>query len=404
MGAGTKFRETLGKINIHLTSLNDQPLSKAALVIIVFLDVFILVSVFSGLSQHTQQLSTPDEYIPDSCREIVINRSWNATNWMDNLSHITVSFRNRYYLSEEKKKAQHPVCRFYVDLVDQIKDDKALARVFEERSRVVREAGDLQQQIASLKGSYDTSLLETIAKQPGGQTRVDAIKSDFQQKTNALNTLRNRIAWLEQRIIGDAKVKQFWERLRNLQDQDREKLLSDLRRLNFWYPVKRLGMQLVFLLPLFAIFYVWNNASIKSNRGIQILVSSHLLSVSFIPLFSVIVETIYDIIPKILLKKIIELLEALRLIAIWHYLMIALGVAAALLLIYLVQKKLLSQEKLMQRRISKGACQQCGKHLPAASQSCPFCGFAQFRPCRSCGKPMHVHARYCRECGKPSAG
>jgi len=404
MGAGTKFRETLGKINIHLTSLNDQPLSKAALVIIVFLDVFILVSVFSGLSQHTQQLSTPDEYIPDSCREIVINRSWNATNWMDNLSQITVSFRNRYYLIEEKKKAQHPVCRFYVDLVDQIKDDKALARVFEERSRVVREAGDLQQQIASLKGSYDTSLLETIAKQPGGQTRVDAIKSDFQQKTNALNTLRNRIAWLEQRIIGDAKVKQFWERLRNLQDQDREKLLSDLRRLNFWYPVKRLGMQLVFLLPLFAIFYVWNNASIKSNRGIQILVSSHLLSVSFIPLFSVIVETIYDIIPKILLKKIIELLEALKLVAIWHYLMIALGVAAALLLIYLVQKKLLSQEKLMQRRISKGACQQCGKHLPAASQSCPFCGFAQFRPCRSCGKPMHVHAKYCRECGKPSAG
>jgi len=102
------------------------------------------------------------------------------------------------------------------------------------------------------------------------------------------------------------------------------------------------------------------------------------------------------------LKKIIDLLESLKLVAIWHYLVIALAVAGALFLIYIFQKKLFSREKLIERRISKGECQHCGKHLPAGSQACPFCGFAQFKSCSNCSKPMHVHGKYCRECGNLS--
>jgi len=402
MSVGAKFKDKLGKIKTHLTSLDDQPLGKAALVIILFLDIFILIAIFNGLDEHTKQLSSPDEHIPNSCREIVINRRWNPTNRTDNLSQIIVSYSNSYYQIEEKKKERHPVCVPYIDLLDQIKNDKALTSIFEDRNKSEREAKELQRGIDNLKGAYDTSLLETIARQQESQTKVDATIKDFQQKTSALNILKNRIASLEQTINGDVKVKLLWEKLQGLQEQDRQVLITDLRRLNFWYPVKRLGMQLIFLLPLFAVFYAWNNTSIRKNRGVQTLVSSHLLGVSFIPIFCKIIETIYDIIPKILLKKIIDLLESLKLVAIWHYLVIALAVAAALFLIYIFQKKLFSREKLIERRISKGECQQCGKHLPAGSQACPFCGFAQFKSCSSCNKLMHVHGKYCRECGNPS--
>ena len=402
MSVGAKFKDKLGKIKTHLTSLDDQALGKAALVIILFLDIFILIAIFNGLDEHTRQLSSPDEYIPNSCREIVINRHWNPTNRTDNLSQIIISSSNSYYQIEEKKKGRHPVCVPYIDLFDQIKHDKALASIFEDRNKFEREAKELQRGIDNLKGAYDTSLLETIAKQQENQSKVDAIKNDLQQKTSALNILKSRIASLEQTISGDAKVKLLWEKLQGLQEQDRQQLITDLRRLNFWYPVKRLGMQLIFLLPLFAVIYAWNNTSIRKNRGIQILVSSHLLGVSFIPIFCKIIETIYDIIPKILLKKIIDLLESLKLVAIWHYLVIALAVAAALLLIYFFQKKLFSREKLIERRISKGECQQCGKHLPAGSQACPFCGFSQFISCSNCNKLMHVHGKYCRECGNLS--
>jgi RNA polymerase subunit RPABC4/transcription elongation factor Spt4 len=168
----------------------------------------------------------------------------------------------------------------------------------------------------------------------------------------------------------------------------------------FWYPIKRLGMQMLFLLPLFAIFYAWNDASIRKGRGIQALISTHLMVVSFIPIFFKIIETVYDIIPKKLLKKLIELLESLKLVAIWYYFVIALAVAAALFVIYIFQKKLFSREKLMERRIAKGQCQQCGKQLPSGSQACPFCGFEQYKACSSCNRPTLVFGKYCRECGK----
>ena len=159
-------------------------------------------------------------------------------------------------------------------------------------------------------------------------------------------------------------------------------------------------MQMIFLLPLFAVFYIWNNASIRKDRGIQTLVSSHLLVVSFIPIFFKIIETVYDIIPKKLLKKLIDLLESLKLVALWNYLLIAVAVAAALFLIYIFQKKLFSRDKLMERRITKGLCQQCGKHLPRGSQACPFCGFAQFKACAACGQPTLVYGKFCKACGK----
>ncbi len=398
MSVGEKFKDTLARTRKRLTSLDDQPLGKAALVIILFLDIFILISIFNGLYEHTRQLSSPDDYIPSSCREIVINRHWNPTNRTDNLSQIIISTSNSYYRVEEKKKERHPVCISYTDLLDQIKVDKVLVSTFEDRSKSEREAKELQRGIDSLKGAYDTSLLESIAKQEN-QTKVSATKEDFQQKTSALNILKTRIVSLDQTINSNAKIKLLWEKLQGLQEQDRQRVITDLRTLNFWFPVKKLGMQMLFLLPLLAVFYVWNSSSIRNSRGLQTLVSSHLMGVSFIPILCKIIETVYDIIPKKLLKRLIEFLESLKLVAIWHYLVIALAIVAALFLIYIFQKKLFSREKLAERRIAKGECQQCCKRLPLGAQACPFCGFAQFKACQNCNQLRHVQGKYCQHCG-----
>jgi hypothetical protein len=177
-------------------------------------------------------------------------------------------------------------------------------------------------------------------------------------------------------------------------------LLADLRQANFWYPVKRLGMEMVFLLPLFVVFYLWNSRSIAGHRPFQTLVSSHLLVVVLIPVMLKVMELVYDIIPKKFLARIIEFLESLKLVALWHYLLIGVSVVVALALIYLLQRKLFSREKLIDKRISKGLCQKCGQRLPEGSRSCPFCGFAQYRNCSHCSEPTHVLGKFCRTCGE----
>jgi RNA polymerase subunit RPABC4/transcription elongation factor Spt4 len=393
------LKDKFSRIKSNLTSLDSQPISKASLVILLFLDIFILTSIFDGLGRHTRQLSSPDDYIPYYCREIVINRDWNPTSRTNNLSDLILAYHNSYYPIVEKKE-RHPVCAPYLDLLDQIKLDKDLIALFEDRVKYDKEARELQREIGNLKGAYDTSLLETIAKQQEGQANVDKIKQDVQAKTEALNILRGRIAAEELKINENPKVRLLWQKLETLLPADRERLRDDLRSLYFWYPVKKLGMQMVFLLPLFVIFYAWNSASIKKGRGIQTLVSSHLLVVSFIPIFFKIIETVYDIIPKKLLKQLIDLLESLKLVALWHYLVIAVAIAAALFLMYIFQKKLFSREKLMERRIARGLCQNCGKLLPPGSNACPFCGFSQFKACGSCKQLTPVYGKFCKACGR----
>ena len=400
MSLATQIKTKLIDTKNSLISLDNQPLSKATLVILLFLDIFILTAIFNGLSAHTRQLSAPDDYIPTACRQMVIDHIWNPTNRLENLSQLVDNYTNSYtYRPQQALRERHPICTPYLTLLDQIKNDKALASSFDEQQKAEREAQELQRRINQLKGSYDTALLEAIAQQPEPATEIDATKAEFKQKSSRLNSLKSQITALDELINNNPTVAALWLRLQSSQASDRQALLAELRTLNFWYPVKRFGMQMLFLLPLFAIFYAWNNASIKHSRGLQILVSSHLLGVSFIPIFCKLIEAIYDIIPKQLLHKQISLLTALKLVAIWHYLIIGLAIGAALFLIYIFQKKLFSREKLIERRIAKGECQQCGKHLPNGARACPFCGYLQFSPCPACAKPMHSQARHCWACG-----
>jgi hypothetical protein len=134
------LKDRFGRIKSNLTSLDAQPLSRASLVIILFLDIFILTSIFDGLNRHTKQLPTPDEYITYSCQEIVLNRSWNPTSRVQNLSDIVLAHYNNYYQVEVRKVERHAVCAPYQDLLDRIKATGTLSGFSEDRARFVRES------------------------------------------------------------------------------------------------------------------------------------------------------------------------------------------------------------------------------------------------------------------------
>lgn len=398
------LKRAFARTRQQLTRLDDQPLGRATLLIVLFLDLFILVSIFDGLDAHTRQLTTPDEAIPHTCRALVIDRHWNPTNRVDRLATLVTTHRASPYPHSAGKADLHPTCAPYLARIDKIEADAALSRLFETRDTQVRETRELQLAIDRLKGAYDTSLLERMAGSQPGPASVEASKADFHAKAAALDALKARTAAIEQTLGEHPDIRALWAALDARPDAERDALLDDLRRMNFWFPVKQLGMQLIFLLPLFAVFFAWNSASIRHGRGLQTLVSAHLLVVSFIPIFCRIIETLYRIIPRKFLTALFDFLEAFKLVAIWHYLMMAAVIAGALLLIHLFQKKLFSRERLLERRIARGECQGCGRHLPGECSACPFCGYAQYRPCPHCRGVMHRHAPFCRHCGQPAEG
>ncbi len=387
----------------QLTHLDSQPLGRAVLVVVLLLDLFILMSIFDGLAAHTRQLTAPDEAIPHTCRAMVIDETWTTDNRLGRLAALATAGSASPYPPRDNKAEHHPLCAPYLDRIARIQADKALVRLFETHQKVEREVREQQLAIDRLKGAYDTSLLERMAGDTPGQTPVDASRAEFHTRTAALDGLKAQAATLAQTINARDDIQALWAVLDKPSEADRHQLRDDLQHLNFWFPVKQLGMQLIFLLPLFLIFRAWNSASLHNGRGLQTLVSAHLLVVSFIPILFKLVEAVYRIIPHRLLAALFEFLEAFRLVAIWHYLVMAAVIAAALVVIHFLQKKLFSRERLLARRIARGECQGCGMHLPTDSAACPFCGYAQFRPCPHCHGLMHRHARFCRHCGQPAA-
>lgn len=398
----SSIAERAHRLQQRLMRLDKQPLSKAALVVILFLDFFVLGAIFNGLANHTRQLASPDELIPSLCRDIVVEADWNPANRLDQLAQLATRHRVYETLPERRADAapMHALCAPIVSAYRAILDDNTLAQELEQRTRLERQLRALRTAQVQVKGAYDTKLLEQIADQPQGQENLAALRKESGEKTAELAALIEQQRTLAARIEQHPLVQTLYARMEGITEAERAALRAELGRLNFWYPAMRLGMEMLFLLPLLGAFYFWNARSIKADRPFQTLVSSHLLVVAFIPVVLKLGELVYDIIPRRLLRQLLELLESWKLVALWDYLVIAAAIFAALALIYVLQKKLFSRERLMQRRIAHGLCQACGQHLPPGSRHCPACGAAQFRPCPQCGEAMHVHGRYCMACGQ----
>lgn len=395
------IRNKLRGIRHGLTSLDSKPIGKAALTVVLLLDLFILVSIFEGLADHTRQLAGPGEYIPRHCRDVVIDNDWNEANRLVRIARIVSNYRGSYVRIDEREriKREHPICAPISAVIRSIQDDRNLAAELSKFLRLRNQAVQVKAEHGRVKGAYDTAMLAQIAKDGREDQNIASLRTRVEQTTESMDTLVDSERTVVESLVQNQRIKKLFGIIEASSESQRDALLQDLRSLNFWHPVKRLAMEMVFLLPLVVVFYFWNAKSISAGRPFQALVSSHLLVVVFVPVLFKIMELVYDIVPKKLLKQVIDLLESMKLVAIWHYLVMGAGILASLALIYFFQKKLFSQEKLIQKRITKGLCQDCGARLPAGSVACPMCGFNQFRQCGHCNKPTYVYGKYCRECG-----
>jgi hypothetical protein len=402
MFANAKVR--LGGIYRSLTRTGErQPLHKVALAVVLLLDVFILVSIFDGLDAHTRQLALAGERIPRLCRQLVIDGAWTTAVRLERLADTVASRRSLYRDPEEREEDTVPACARVLAPLDAIAADDELGSLLEKRRRLGAEVADAESALAREKGAYDTHLLESLAKPGADRPDVDAILTTVRRRTTAIEAARARLAEIDARVAASPRVVALWAALDALGTADAASLAAELRGLERWDPVKRLGMQLLFLVPLLAAFAGWHAASARRGRGLQALVSAHLAVVAAIPLVFRIAEAVYDVLPKRILKRLVELLVSLKLVALWHYLLIAAAVATALALVFAIQRWLFSRERLLERRIARGQCQSCGKGLPAGARACPFCGYGQRRACASCGGATPAHAPFCTECGAAAA-
>lgn len=381
-----------------------EPLSKMSLIVIIALDIFVVNMIFAGLSDHSALLTSPYEHMPSLCREAIIENTWVGDNQTDKIQKLILAPENSYRygtrdrLDPSEINKTHSSCQQLLSSIKKVKKDATIVKVFRDRKSAQQNRIKLTQAFKKSKAVYDTSLLENIADN-SKVSDISAISEKSQMLTQEINTLSKDIAGYDHTIVTNPAIKAFSEKLHQLQGQ-KSNILKDIKRFDFWYPIKELGWQFLFLLPLCGLFYLWNAKSIKKQASLQILISSHLLVVSFIPVLFKVLKLVLDIIPHRILESIFDLLVSLRIIAIWHYIIILLAILLALLAIYLIQKKLFSEKKIWEKRLMKGGCYSCGKKLPAKVDTCPYCGTGQKTKCSRCNAATYIAGPYCVSCGR----
>jgi len=387
----------------RLTSVSkEEPLNKLSLAVIIILDLFVLTLVFTGLEEHTRQLTTAGEYMPAIARDVFIEQNWTPANRISKLQPLILADRNNYRYRYESPfdvrqiKLMHPAsCEFY-EKAGALADDKALHTLFLNRQKAVAERRKTESAFNKAKKSYDTQLLENIAN--SSKSKSSATSTTAKQYAQKIDRLIKEIRSLEQEIHAHSGVQELWGIIA-VGDASREKIVSDYKRFQFWYPLKELLWQLVFLLPIFGIFYAWSIRSVKKDNPIQTLIASHLIVVASLPIILKVIELVLDIIPRHFFENLFKFLQTLHLMALWHYFVIFASIAVGLFLVYFIQRKVFNRQKVMQKRLSKGSCISCNKRLPTTSAFCPFCAAAQFKECSTCHKETPVGGSSCIHCG-----
>lgn len=398
------FKGKISAFKNRLTTVgSEEPLNKLALAVIILLDLFVLSILFAGLEDHTKQLISPNEYMPRIARQVFIDQAWSPSVRLSKLQPLVLSDRKGYstryrsMFAPEKLEPMHPLCRDFYEKIHALSKDKSLVNLFVERDLKTKERSRVRSSQDKAKRAYDTQLLETIAGKESANTASIAARS--QNLTAQIELLTGQIDGLEKQINAHPGIQEIWT-LSDPQNQNRPQVVKAYQSFERWYLLRELLWQLLFLLPIFGGFYFWSERSVKKDNRIQTLIASHLLVVAFIPILIKLVELVVDLIPDHFFKALFRFLRSLHLIAIWHYLVILGAVAFGLFLVYLIQKKVFNREKVIQKRLSKGACIQCGKKLPVGASACAFCGTNQSEDCTACSKPTPVGGTYCIHCGE----
>lgn len=388
----------------------NRRLSWFALLLAFALDGYVLSLLFDGTQNAMHAVERPIHGVPRDCQFISYQFLQDESEW-----HFDLIATYAVAVNENKERAAQDLSNYsqrLIPLCAQMRDQwidmvsaPAILAFAQERKQLSEQIQKIESDILKLKATYSEALLEKIAKQKRRDSilpvEATEIKSIVDEMSATLAALRQKKSASAANIIKHPKVAAYIAYLQSLPiGSEMDKETEHHERAMFWYPIKTFGAQAAFILPLLLLAIYWNAWAIKKQQDIRIIISSHLILVTAIPVLIRLLYFIRELLPEQLLYQLFELLDQMRLSFVWYYLLIFACIGVGLLAIFLAQRTLFSPARLRAIRLRKAQCQACGEKLRSGEQTwCEVCGASQAAPCRQCGQPRRLLAHYCGHCG-----
>ncbi|EFA72295.1 conserved hypothetical protein [Raphidiopsis brookii D9] len=401
-----KIRNLFSKFFNNTGTLNREPLNKASLIVIIIIDVFILINVFTGLDSIGRWHLSPDDTYPCYNEWKGYQEQTSATKDYGIITNSLIennqpNFNTQYKQQEQGRLGKvSEICLTYGLLKDNLNSVQN-RQVLQTINQTQEKINGLEQQNANIRSQYDSTLLEKIARQPDGksinQVKAEEARQNLDRNTRQIAQLKEENKKSKNQLLNQPASVKF---LSVLQDKTQfYNLVNGYKTASFWYPSIQVTLQAIFLLPLIFIASFIYGKSQRQGYGLVSLISWHLLVIFVIPLVIKVLEFLQvGVVFKFLLDIISNLLGGLLFLVSYVYIIVIplLGFA----IIKLLQRNVVFNSKIQAgKRVQNSQCINCGRTLRSREAHCPHCGYYQYVECHHCHNLTYKKLPYCYHCG-----
>lgn len=401
-----KIRNLFSKFFNNTGTLNREPLNKASLIVIIIIDIFILINVFTGLDSIGRWHLSPDDTYPCYNEWKGYQEQTSATKDYGIITNSLIennqpNFNTQYKQQEQGRLGKvSEICLTYGLLKDNLNSVQN-RQVLQTINQTQEKINGLEQQNANIRSQYDSTLLEKIARQPDGksinQVKAEEARQNLDRNTRQIAQLKEENKKSKNQLLNQPASVKF---LSVLQDKTQfYNLVNGYKTASFWYPSIQVTLQAIFLLPLIFIASFIYGKSQRQGYGLVSLISWHLLVIFVIPLVIKVLEFLQvGVVFKFLLDIISSLLGGLLFLVSYVYIIVIplLGFA----IIKLLQRNVVFNSKIQAgKRVQNSQCINCGRTLRSREAHCPHCGYYQYVECHHCHNLTYKKLPYCYHCG-----
>lgn len=387
-------------------TINNEPLNKVSLIVLILIDIFILVNVFTGLDDISRWQLSPAKAYPCYAEW----QSYRTTTNKDK-DFAIIKKALLYSDSPESSLKQYQqsvsghlgeissICLNYAKAKDQVKNPgniKTIQTIDQKEVKISTE----EQANRNIRAQYDSTLLEKIA----GQNRQSSIntvgaekaKQQLDQNNLQISTQKKEIASLKKALLAKPESRGFLTFLDNTGQFSEIK--QNYEQASLWYPSIQLAFQALFLLPLILIALFIYNFAQRRRYGLLALITWHLLVIFFIPLIIKVFEFLQvGAIFNFLFEIIGNIFGSLLFLVSYLYILLIPLIGFGIIKFF--QKLIFNPKVQTVNRVQKSSCIECAKKLRPLDTHCPYCGYYQYVECSNCNQLTYKHLPYCKQCG-----
>lgn len=367
-----------GKTSEEYEEISEKKTSKLGYILLIIMSVFIIgisQTIFSDLEKIPERPISPSSCIS----------SFKDPGYLLKLYYVP-----RCYFNEVDKK-------FNLD-IKYSRISNAISKIAELNNEISINSSQIsanESKIRNLNKEYDLSLQEKIANEEAIMDKPN-IKSNITTKRSEISVLSNKNSSLETQR--DSHIAQITTQVNDLTQSYDEAYEYYLDK-NAYYRLKLFLLTLAFILPFFIISAFFYFRSKKKNSPYTIILTAIFGSCSILFL-QVVMIFLYDVLPKRWLERIFKFfMEVPFLRYIIYYGSVILIIALFGGLVYFIQKKVFSPEKVAIRRLKENKCPGCSFALNSEQNYCPKCGQQIKEKCGNCNNLKIRYLPHCPHCG-----